>query len=92
MASLGNAFSKVVSADFLMAAGLVAVGSVASQMVTNLARDNIVDVDMAGGDALYAMAGAVATMAFLPMNFARPLALGMVATGAQTAATELGVV
>lgn len=91
MASLSSAFSTVASGSFVLSSVLVAGGFVASGIATDWMRSNVVDIGMKGGDALYALVGATVTMAFLPAKFARPLALGMVAGGANTAARAFGV-
>jgi hypothetical protein len=90
--SIGNAVGTVFSSRFLMTAGLTIAGTWAGAVVNSWMRENVVDIGVQGGDALYSAAGAIATMAFLPNRFARPLALGMVAAGGQTALRDYGVV
>lgn len=90
------AVSTVATPEFVQSAALVAVGSIAATVVTDLLRSNVVDLSLTGADALYAMVGAIVTMAAagsLGMrNIGRPLALGMVASGVQTLLREVGVV
>lgn len=91
MASLSRAVNTVASGDFLMTTGLFIGGLYAGRLATDFMRNNVVDLGMTGADAVYALVGASATLAFLPNRFARPLAIGMMASGTQTAAREAGV-
>jgi hypothetical protein len=91
MATLSNALGQVASGRFVMTVGLIIAGTWAGAMATDWLRSNVVDLSVQGGDALYALIGAIATMAFMPRRFGRPLALGMVVAGGQTALRDFGV-
>lgn len=79
MASLkvSRATNTLMSASFMKMVALMVFGYIASIVITNWMRDNVVDIGMRGGDAIY---GLVASFIFLmlPINRsnARSLALG----------------
>lgn len=94
MASLNvsRASNTLMRASFLKAVALIIVGSLVGTVFTDWARNNIVDVGMAGGDVVYSFAGAAVTLALMGGSTGRYLALGMVASGGQVALEEFNVV
>lgn len=90
MASLSAATSRTVS--LIPTAAIVVVGSLAATVVTDVARENVYDVDMQGGDAVYPVAGAVLVMFLSGGRTARYLAIGMVSSSVTTAAREVGLI
>lgn len=75
-----------------MMSTLIVVGSLSASIVTEVARDSVVDLDFTGNDLVYSSVGSFATLAILPNNIARPLAFGMTASGVLAAADDAGVV
>ena len=74
--------TTVAQPRFLTSAGAVLAGAVAAAYLTNLARDELYDVQMRGGDLVYGVAGAAATLTVMGGSTGRMLAAGMVAGGA----------
>lgn len=90
--NFSGAVNTATSASYLMGVALVAAGFAASTMWTDFARNNIVDVGIQGGDAIYGLAGAAVALAVLPRRYGRPLSMGMAASGGLTAAREYNLV
>lgn len=79
MASLNvsRASNQLLSATFLKAVALLVAGYVASIVITGWMRDNVMDIGMRGGDAVYGLvASALFLMLPLGTRNARYLALG----------------
>lgn len=90
--NIGRATNTVTSLSFYRTVALIVLGSMAATVLTDWARDNVVDIGFAGGDALYAVFGAMLTMAVVPRSFSNPLATGMAASGATTVLSDYDVV
>ncbi len=90
--SFNRAISTVTSSGFIISVGLIATGVITAQMVTNLAQENVMDVSVRGGDALWSFVGAFLTLAVVPRDYANPLALGMAGSGALTLVREFNLV
>lgn len=92
MALLPSAFA-VFRPSFLIAGALVALGTVGAHTVTRTARSRVAAFDFTGADGVYALVGAGVTHALGSLvglgRLTRPVALGMVATGALTTKLEL---
>lgn len=71
------------SPSFIKSAVLVVLGSILAQMLTQYGRE-IYDVQVRGGDALYAAVSGLLVMAVLPGKYGRPLALGASASAVRT--------
>jgi len=94
MASINTATNRVVSSGFALQVGLTVAGLAVSSMATDWMRDNVVDLEMQGADALYGFVGALA-LAFastigIPWKFAGPMATGVAVGGAYSEADEMG--
>lgn len=89
--NVSGAAQTLSSPAFLKSAVLIVGGSVVAQMMTNYLRSNVYDVQMKGGDAVYAATAAVLSLAVLPGKYGRPMALGSTATGVRVIANEFGV-
>lgn len=79
MASLkvSRASNTLLSARFLKTIALLVTGYIASIVVTGWMRDNVMDIGMRGGDAVYGfVAAAVFLVLPLKSRQARNLALG----------------
>lgn len=92
MAVLPSAATVVVNPGFLLAAALVAVGTVGADSTTKALRANVAAVDFTGSDAAYGLVGAALTHtvgAVLGLKaYTKPIALGMVASASLSAKRE----
>lgn len=72
--------------------GLLTGGMVLSVLLTGWMRNNVVDIGMQGGDAVYSLATAGLVLAS-PLNTrtARPVAMGSALGGVLTILNEFGV-
>jgi len=86
-----GAVSTVASPTFVMSAGLVVVGTVASALLTDWLRDNVTDIQLMGGDVLYSAVRLIATLMLMRGTTGRMLSIGMVAGGIGSEAREAGV-
>lgn len=80
------------SPSYIRSVALIAAATVGVQMWTNWARNNVVDVGMTGGDALYAVVAAALALMVLPSKYGRPMAMGATASGLLTVLQEANVV
>lgn len=90
--NIDAATSTLMSPAFLKSAVLIVIGSLLAQIVVSQGRSNVYDVQVRGGDALYAIVGAFLALVVLPGQYGRPIALGSSATAVRTVASEFGVV
>lgn len=90
--NVNAASSTLTSPAFLKSAVLIVLGSLLAQVATQYLRNNVRDIQVRGGDAVYALAASALVLIVLPGQYARPLALGTTASGVRTAAAEYGVV
>lgn len=81
-----------MSASFLKSAVLVVAGSLLAQVVTTYLRNNVRDISMKGGDAVYSAVAALLALVVLPKKYGKPLALGSTATSVRVVLREFGVV
>ena len=89
--SLGAATRTLTSTAFLKSAVLVVGGSLFSQVLTDWMRSNVVDISMAGGDAVYALTAAFLALMVLPGALGRSVALGSGATAVRVVANDFGL-
>lgn len=90
--NLSAATSTLTSPGFLKSAVLVVIGSLLAQVVVSYLRNNVRDISMKGGDAIYAVVASLLVLVVLPGQYARPIALGSTATAVRTVASDYGVV
>lgn len=90
--NINAATSTLTSTAFLKSAVLIVVGSLLAQVVVSYMRANVYDVQIRGGDAVYAIVGAFVALMVLPGQYGRPVALGSTATAVRTVAGDFGVV
>lgn len=90
MASLNAAVGS--TADLVPTAVLVVVGSLLATIATDVARDNIYDVDIDGGDAVYPVAVVLLLNAFMGGYAVQMLSIGMMSSAVTTIGTEWGLV
>lgn len=90
--SVVNATKQVASTDFALAVGAAVVGYFVGEAMTNLMRSRVLDIPVAGGDAIYTVVVAIALMAApIPNSYARPMALGAVTGGVASEARQIQV-
>lgn len=92
MPTLNSAVNRMTSGSHLQSVVLVAAGLMFGQMGTRFLRNNVVDLNVRGADAVYAAVLSVLVLAYLPREFGTPLSLGLGASAAMTLGQELGVV
>jgi hypothetical protein len=90
--NIGAATSTLTSAAFIKSAVLVVAGSLLAQIMTSYMKNNVKDIQMKGGDAVYAVVASLLALVVLPGRFGRPVALGSMATGVRVVAADFGVV
>lgn len=90
--NVNQATDALMSPAFLTSAALVVAGSLLAQVVVSWMRNNVRDIEMAGGDAVYALVGSFLALVVLPGQYGRPIALGSTATSMRVVLDEFGVV
>lgn len=90
--NVGRAASTMTSTSFLKSAVLIVAGSLLAQVATTYLRNNVRDVSVTGGDAIYAAVAALLALTVLPRKYGKPLALGSTATSVRVLLKEFGVV
>lgn len=90
--NVSAASQTLTSPAFLKSAVLIVVGSLLAQVVVEWMRNNVRDIQMTGGDAVYAIVGAALALIVLPGQYGRPIALGSSASAVRVVLSEFGVV
>lgn len=90
MGSLNSAATDTMS--LVPTAVMVVIGSLVATILTNVARDNVYDIDMQGGDAVYPILGAFVLNFVLSGRSVQLVSVGMVASSVTTVAKEWGLV
>ena len=90
--NVSAASSTLTSPAFIKSAVLIVAGSLLAQVVTEWMRNNVRDIDVRGGDAIYAVVGAALSLIVLPGKYGRPIALGASASAVRVVLSEYGVV
>ncbi|AGC65544.1 head protein [Haloarcula hispanica virus PH1] len=90
--NVSRATNTLMSPPFLKSAVLIVVGSLLAQVVTTYLRNNVRDISVKGGDAIYSAVAAMMALMVLPNKYGKPLALGATATSVRVLLRELGVV
>lgn len=89
--NVSRATSTLMSSSFIKSSVLIVAGSLLAQIVTNYMRNNVRDISMKGGDAVYSIVAAMLALMVLPGKYGRPLALGSTATAVRTVSRDFGV-
>jgi hypothetical protein len=84
--------SAMATANLLPTAVMVVVGSLLATIATDVARENIYDVDMEGGDALYPVAVVFAINAVGGGYTVKMVSIGMMSSAVTTIARQWGLV
>ena len=66
--NVDRAKNELFDESFFVSAALVVVGSLLSSLATTWMRDNVYDVQMTGGDAIYPIVAAFIVMVVAPKN------------------------
>lgn len=90
--NVNQATSALTSSAFLLSAALVVAGSLLAQVVVSFMRNNVRDINIAGGDAIYSLVAAFLALMVLPGQYGRPIALGSTATSFRVVLDQFGVV
>lgn len=90
--NVSRATSTLMAPSFLKSAVLIVAGSLLAQVVTTYLRNNVRDISVTGGDAVYSAVAALLALTVLPKKYGKPLALGSTATSVRVVLREFGVV
>lgn len=90
MASLNRASTSTI--NLIPTAVMVVIGSLLATIATDVARDNIYDVDMEGGDALYPIAVVFVLNAVMSGYTVKMVSIGMLSSAVTTVARQWGMV
>jgi len=90
--NVNRATNTLMSTSFLKSAVLVVAGSLAAQVVTTYLRNNVRDMSIKGGDALYSATAAMLILTVAPEKYGRPMALGSAATSVRVILRDFQVV
>ena len=90
--NVSGAASTLSSPAFLKSAVLIVGGSLIAQILTTYLRNNVYNVQMRGGDAVYALLAAGLSLALLPGKYGRPMALGSTATSVRVVAADFNII
>ena len=90
MGSLNQATTGLTQS--VVPAAIVVLGGYAASVATDFAKENVYDVPIKGGDALYPAVAAVLLNVFLGGQMARHLTIGMTAASLAEVADAYGLV
>lgn len=90
MASLSRASNRTI--NLVPTATVVVIGALVGTVVTDVARENIYDIDMDGGDAAYPAVAAFVLNAVLAGKTVKLVSVGMLSASITTIAREWGLV
>lgn len=90
--NVNRATQTMTDTSFIKSAVLIVVGSLLAQVVTTYLRNNVRDISMRGGDAIYSAVAAMLVLVVLPKKYGKPLALGSTATSVRVLVRELGII
>jgi len=90
--NVDRAKNELVDESFFVSAALVVIGSLLSSLATTWMRENVWDIQMTGGDAIYPLVAAFIVLTVAPKNIGKPVALGATASSVRVAAKEFGVI
>lgn len=90
--NVSRAKNELFDESFFISAALVVVGSLLSSLATTWMRENVYDVQMTGGDAIYPIVAAFLVMMIAPKNIGKPIALGATASSVRVALKQFGII
>jgi len=90
--NIDQATSALTSQAFLTSAAMVVAGSLLAQVIVSFMRNNVYDIQIVGGDAIYSLVAAFLSLTVLPEEYGKPIALGSTATSFRVMLNEFGVV
>ena len=90
MASLSQGINRTTG--LIVPAAIVMVGSLAATVATDVAKENLYDIPVKGGDALYPLIVTFGINAMSGGRTVRLLSLGMVSSSATEAVKSYGLI
>lgn len=78
--------------SFIISAVLVVVGSLVASLATSWMKSNVYNVQVTGGDAVYPVVAAFLMLLLLPQQYAKPAALGSVASSVRVVLREFNII
>jgi hypothetical protein len=88
--AVGRAIAS--TGTILVSAVLVVLGSLSATVATDWAKNNLFDVPMKGGDAVYPVLGTVVLLLVRNTRPTRLIGLGMLSSSVAVAAEDYGVI
>jgi hypothetical protein len=90
--NVSSATDEMLDESFVMSAVLIVVGSLVASLATSWMRSNVYDVQITGGDAIYPIVAAFLMLLVLPQQYAKPAALGSVASSVRVILADFNIV
>ena len=90
--NVSSATDEMLDESFVVSAVLIVVGSLVASLATSWMRDNVYDVQITGGDAIYPVVAAFLMLLVLPQQYAKPAALGSVASSVRVILADFNIV
>lgn len=90
--NVNRATSALSDTAFITSAVLIVAGSLFAKFVVTQMKNNVYDIQVPGGDAVWAVFAAFIALVILPGTYGRPLALGSTAGAVRVVLNEYGVV
>jgi len=90
--NVSSATDEMLDESFVMSAVLIVVGSLVASLATSWMRDNVYDVQVTGGDAIYPLVAAFLMLLVLPKQYGKPAALGSVASSVRVILADFNIV
>jgi len=90
--NVAEAKNEMFDEGFVVSAVLIVVGSLVASLATSWMRDNVYDVQITGGDAIYPLVAAFLMLLVLPKEYAKPAALGSFASSVRVVLRDFNIV
>lgn len=90
--NVSSATDEMLDEGFVLSAVLVVVGSVVASIATSWMKSNVYNVQITGGDAIYPIVAAFLMLLLLPQQYAKPAALGSVASSVRVVLREFNII
>ena len=90
--NVSSATDEMLDEGFMLSAVLVVVGSLVASIATSWMKENVYNVQITGGDAIYPIVAAFLMLLLLPQQYAKPAALGSVASSVRVVLREFNII
>jgi hypothetical protein len=90
--NVSAATDEMLDESFIISAVLVVVGSLVASLATSWMKSNVYNVQVTGGDAVYPVVAAFLMLLLLPQQYAKPAALGSVASSVRVVLREFNII